>query len=76
MTIVAHDLTFRYPAQEHDALRGITLTIEPGVVTWLTGALGSGTSTMLLAAAGLAPRLTAGTRGGRVELDGRDPSEG
>lgn len=74
MTIVAHDLTFRYPAQERDALSGVTLTIAPNTVTWMTGALGSGTSTMLLAAAGLAPRLTAGTRGGRVELDGRDPS--
>ncbi len=76
MTIVAHDLTFRYPAQERDALSSITLTIAPGRVTWLTGALGSGTSTMLLAAAGLAPRLTAGTRRGRIELNGSDPATG
>ena len=43
-----------------------TSTIEPGRITWLSGALGSGTSTLLLALAGLAPRLTGGERAGTV----------
>ncbi|MBK9550085.1 MAG: ATP-binding cassette domain-containing protein [Gemmatimonadetes bacterium] len=50
----------------------MTLDVAPGAVTWLTGALGSGTSTLLLAMAGLAPRLTGGERRGEVLLDGRD----
>ena len=65
-------LRIRYPAQSHWALDGVTLDIAPGAVTWLTGALGSGTSTLLLAMAGLAPRLTGGERVGTVLLDRRD----
>ena len=65
-------LRIRYPAQSHWALDGVTLDVAPGAITWLTGALGSGTSTLLLAMAGLAPRLTGGERTGTVLLDGRD----
>ncbi|HEY4320557.1 MAG TPA: ABC transporter ATP-binding protein [Gemmatimonadales bacterium] len=76
MTLIASDLWFRYPVQQDWALRGVDLSITPGEVTWFTGALGSGTSTMLLALAGLAPRLTGGERRGAVTLDGRDISDG
>lgn len=68
-------LTFRYPAQERDALAGVTFDARAGEVTWLTGALGAGTSTLLLALAGLAPRITGGERHGAVRLDGRDPAD-
>ncbi len=71
-TLSSAALRFRYPAQTHWALEGVTLAMAPGVVTWLTGALGSGTSTLLLAMAGLAPRLTGGERTGSVLFDGRD----
>jgi energy-coupling factor transport system ATP-binding protein len=63
-----------YPAQETWALDGVDLNIAPGTVTWLTGALGSGTSTLLLALAGLAPRLTGGDREGTVLGDADDVS--
>lgn len=68
-------LTFRYPAQERDALAGVTFDARAGEVTWLTGALGAGTSTLLLTLAGLAPRITGGERHGAVRLDGRDPAD-
>ncbi|MBL0178344.1 MAG: ATP-binding cassette domain-containing protein [Gemmatimonadetes bacterium] len=71
-TLSTRALRIRYPAQSHWALDGVTLDVAPGAVTWLTGALGSGTSTLLLAMAGLAPRLTGGERRGEVLLDGRD----
>lgn len=69
----AHQLRFRYPAQDNWAVDGIDLDIAPGQITWLTGALGSGTSTALLTFAGLAPRLTGGDRQGQLHLDDHDP---
>lgn len=71
--LVADDLRLCWPAQERWALDGITLTFTPGTLTWLHGALGAGTSTLLLALAGLAPRITGGTREGGVLLAGADP---
>lgn len=76
MSFVIERLTFRYPAQESLALNGVDLAIAPGQVTWLTGALGSGTSTLLLLLSGLAPRLTGGERHGSVTFAGRDPAGG
>ncbi|MES2304928.1 MAG: ATP-binding cassette domain-containing protein [Gemmatimonadota bacterium] len=74
MRLTATQLSFRYPAQEHLALERVDIAIEPGKVTWLTGALGSGTSTLLLTLAGLAPRITGGERSGVVTSDGHDPA--
>ncbi|HEY4100589.1 MAG TPA: ATP-binding cassette domain-containing protein [Gemmatimonadales bacterium] len=68
-------LGFRYPAQERWALDSIDLDFAPGEVTWVNGALGSGTSTLLLALAGLAPRLTGGERRGTVVVDDADPAD-
>ncbi|MGH7594255.1 MAG: ATP-binding cassette domain-containing protein, partial [Gemmatimonadales bacterium] len=67
-------LQIRYPAQQRWAVDGVDLDIRAGQVTWLSGALGSGTSTLLLALAGLAPRLTGGERRGIVLADDRDPA--
>ena len=75
MRFITQRLAFRYPAQEQLALDGVDLTILPGEVTWLTGALGSGTSTLLLTLSGLAPRITGGVRTGAVECNGHDPAE-
>lgn len=69
----AQQLRFRYPAQQRWALDGVDIDIDAGQITWLTGALGSGTSTALLAFAGLAPRLTGGDRQGQLLLDDHDP---
>jgi energy-coupling factor transporter ATP-binding protein EcfA2 len=74
MRFVTRDLRVRYPVQAGWAVNGVDLEIMPGMVTWLTGALGSGTSTLLLALGGLAPRLTGGERTGSVTADGQDPA--
>ena len=66
MRVITRGLGLRYPAQDEWALDAIDLDIAPGEVTWLDGALGSGTSTLLLALGGLAPRLTGGDRRGLV----------
>jgi energy-coupling factor transport system ATP-binding protein len=72
MRFNARGLRVRYPAQERWAIDDVNLDIAPGQVTWLTGGLGSGTSTLLLALAGLSPRLTGGDREGTVTCDGID----
>ncbi len=69
------ELAFTYPGATVPALRGVTLRVEPGEAVWLTGAIGAGCTTVLLAAAGLAPRLTGGTRTGRVRTLDADPVE-
>jgi energy-coupling factor transport system ATP-binding protein len=67
----AAGLTFQYAGATAPALGGLSLDVEPGRVTWLAGAPGAGTSTLLLAAAGLAPQHTGGTLSGECRLDGR-----
>ena len=72
MRFVTRNLGARYAAQSRWAIEDVTLDIAPGRITWLTGALGSGTSTLLLALAGLVPRLTGGERRGTVTAAGID----
>ncbi len=50
-----------------DVLDGVTLDVEPGRITCLLGANGSGTTTLIRAILGLTP-----PRAGRVVFDGRD----
>lgn len=69
------EVDFTYPGGESPALRRCSLTAARGAITWLTGALGAGTSTALLVAAGLAPRHTAGVRRGAVLALDRDPAD-
>lgn len=73
-TLAAEGLGIRWPAQEGWALRDCTCTLRAGELAWLHGPLGAGASTLLLALAGLHPRLTGGERAGRVTLDGTDPA--
>lgn len=65
-------LTFRYPHAPRPALDGLSLALVPGTVTWLAGAPGAGTSTLLLVAAGLAPMHTGGEVSGTCRLLGED----
>lgn len=74
MRFRARNLRIRYPVQQYWAVDGVDLDVETGRVTWLSGALGSGTSTLLLALAGLAPRLTGGVREGTVLAGDQDPA--
>ena len=73
MSIRFESVTFRYPDGERDALRSVNLAMDAGTVTLVTGGLGAGCSTLLLVAAGLAPRITGGTRQGVVTTLGHDP---
>jgi energy-coupling factor transporter ATP-binding protein EcfA2 len=66
-------LSFRYAGATADALAGISLAVDAREVCWLYGSPGAGASTLLLAAAGLAPRFTGGTMSGNVRLLGADP---
>ena len=67
-------VSFRYPTEERPAVSGLTLDLERGRITWIMGQLGAGCSTLLHVVAGLAPRLTGGTRGGTVLTLGVDPA--
>jgi energy-coupling factor transporter ATP-binding protein EcfA2 len=61
------DARFWYPATDRPALDGVSLTVAPGDVVAVIGAVGAGASTLLLVAAGLAPRVTGGKLEGTVQ---------
>jgi energy-coupling factor transport system ATP-binding protein len=63
-----HDVRFRYPKADHDALGPVSLDVELGEHLAVTGANGSGKTTLMLMLAGRQP--TAGTidRPGAVGL--------
>jgi branched-chain amino acid transport system ATP-binding protein len=65
MRLELHDVHVRY-GRVH-AVRGVSLTVEPGEIVAVLGANGAGKSSLLKAVMGLAP-----TNGGRIELDGAD----
>jgi energy-coupling factor transport system ATP-binding protein len=65
------DLRFAYPGG-HEALRGVSLTLEPGEVVALMGPSGGGKSTLLRALAGLVPHFHGGRFAGRVDVGGLD----
>ena len=67
-------IRFRYPGAETDALVDVSLGWRAGEVTWLYGSVGAGCTTLLLVAAGLAPRHTGGELTGSVRLLGIDPA--
>lgn len=64
-----HDLHYRYK-DGHEALRGISFTLNDGEKTALVGANGSGKSTLLLHLAG-----ALNVQSGRIILNGSDDSE-
>lgn len=67
-------LTYRYPGSEHDALADVSVEWTGPGLRIVTGRLGSGCSTFLLLATGLAPRILSGTRRGEVHVHGVDPA--
>src|SRR5205814_7699201 len=65
------DVTFWYPATANPALENVSLDVAPGDIVALVGRGGAGASTLLLIAAGLAPRVTGGRPRGSVTRGAR-----
>lgn len=64
--VSAHDLAFRYPGADRDALGGVDLDVHAGETVAVTGTNGSGKSTLALLLAGLLRPL----RGSVTSADG------
>ena len=73
--VVARDFGYRYPLAEREALRGVTLELEPGTFTLLAGVSGCGKSTLLRALSGLVPHFHGGEASGSLEVAGLDVRE-
>jgi len=74
MPIEAEGLRFTYPGQDHPALDGVSLTIQPGEWLTLAGATGAGKSTLCLCLSGIIPTLQQGQFEGSVRVFGHDTS--
>ncbi|HLB21554.1 MAG TPA: ATP-binding cassette domain-containing protein, partial [Solirubrobacteraceae bacterium] len=68
-------VSYRYPGVERPALSDVNLQIAPGEFCLLAGLSGSGKSSLLRAACGLAPHFHGGRFAGRVRLAGLDTRE-
>ncbi|MHB8240876.1 MAG: ABC transporter ATP-binding protein [Solirubrobacteraceae bacterium] len=68
-------VTYRYPGAATDALREVSLAVEPGEFCVLAGLSGSGKSTVLRAAAGLVPHFHGGSFAGSVTVGDLDTRE-
>jgi energy-coupling factor transport system ATP-binding protein len=73
--IQINDLSFRYANSNVQALKEINLNIRRGECICLTGASGSGKSSLLLAIKGLIPHFIKGRFDGSVSINGIDTRE-
>jgi energy-coupling factor transport system ATP-binding protein len=65
-------LTYSYPNASHEALRDVSLHLDPGEFALLAGRSASGKSTLLRAACGLVPHFHGGEITGQVNVAGLD----
>lgn len=72
--ISIENLTFYYADEKRPALNGIDLEIGDGEFVLVTGASGSGKSSLARCLNGLIPHFYGGRLGGRVTVDGLDVS--
>lgn len=63
-------VTYTYPFQETPAVRDLSLAVNPGEVTLVTGASGCGKSTLIRLVNGLCPHFFQGTLEGEIRLNG------
>ena len=66
------EFTLTYPDAAAPVLRKVSLTIEEGMLCLVTGATGTGKTSLLAAINGLVPHFTGGTVSGSVVVGGRD----
>jgi energy-coupling factor transporter ATP-binding protein EcfA2 len=66
--------SYRHAGAATETLREVSLTLHEGELAALTGASGSGLSTLCLVLGGLAPRVVGGELQGHLRLDGQDTS--
>jgi energy-coupling factor transporter ATP-binding protein EcfA2 len=71
--VVFDGVTYTYPGSP-PVLHDVSLAIRPGEVTCCIGQVGAGCSTLLLVAAGFAPRVVGGTISGTVRVLEQDPT--
>ncbi len=70
--VIIEQATFTYPGGREPALVDVSLQLQPGTLTVISGRTGSGKSTLLKLLAGWIPRYSAGTLTGRATLVGHD----
>ena len=70
--IEIRDFTFQYRESERPAVSGISLAIPDGAFVGITGAAGSGKSTLTYALNGIIPHCYPGDFYGSVTVDGLD----
>ncbi len=66
---------YRYPDAEREALRDVSLTIDPGELVVLAGRSGCGKTTLLRAGCGLVPHFFGGDASGGLWVGGLDVRE-
>ncbi|MBL8825952.1 MAG: ABC transporter ATP-binding protein [Planctomycetaceae bacterium] len=70
--VIIEQATFTYPGGREPALVDVSLQLQPGTLTVISGRTGSGKSTLLKLLAGWIPRYSSGTLTGSAELVGHD----
>jgi energy-coupling factor transporter ATP-binding protein EcfA2 len=74
-TVRARNFTFTYPGAEARALDEVSFEIGRGEVLGIIGPVGAGKTTLCMAIAGFAPRVTGGQGSGELAVGGRDPGD-
>ena len=74
LAISIENLTFRYRDRNDQALKGISLQVEPGELLLVAGASGCGKTTFIRCINGLIPRSYKGALSGKILLHGQEIS--
>lgn len=69
------DVSFTYAQSELPAIEHVSLTIYDGEYVALMGRNGAGKTTLELCINGIVPNMVIGELGGRIVVDGMDPTE-